>query len=184
MKQQNNPSVYFSKSWVLPVLLIALGFVARIVPHAPNATPLGAIALAAGLYMPRRWAVVLPLAAMFASDIIIGFYSVNIMVAVYGSFALMALVGVWARGRKSVPIVAGATLAGSTLFFLATNAAVWAFGTMYPHTISGLMLSYTMGLPFFRNMLVGDMFYVAVLVGGIELAYLWARRIAHVFQER
>lgn len=184
MKQQNNPSLHLSKSWVLPALLVVLGFVARLLPHVPNATPLGAVALAAGLYMPRRWAVALPLAALFAGDIVIGFYSVKIMAAVYASFALMAFAGVWARNRKSVATIGGATIAGSVLFFLVTNGAVWAFGTMYPHTAAGLMLSYTLGLPFLRNMLVGDLFYVALLVGGIELVHAWVRRSAYISQER
>ncbi|MDO8509723.1 MAG: hypothetical protein Q7S24_01115, partial [bacterium] len=54
--------------------------------------------------------------------------------------------------------------------FITTNAAVWAWSGMYAPTASGLWLSYYNALPFWRNMLVGDLFYTAVLVGGYELA--------------
>jgi len=47
---------------------------------------------------------------------------------------------------------------------------VWAFGTMYAHNFVGLIQSYTMAIPFFKNSLAGDLFYTAVLVGGYELA--------------
>ncbi|MEX2008177.1 MAG: DUF6580 family putative transport protein [Candidatus Spechtbacterales bacterium] len=160
-------------SFILVVGLLALGVMARFVPHAANFTPIGAIALFGGLYLPRRWAVVLPLAALFASDLIIGFYSFKMMAAVYASFALMAGIGLLVRRRKNFATVAAGTLAGSLAFFLITNAAVWAFGTMYPSTLGGLMASYTNALPFFRNSLAGDIFYVAVLVGGMEAVRAW-----------
>ena len=57
--------------------------------------------------------------------------------------------------------------------FVATNLAVWAFGTMYPLNIAGLAESYVAAIPFFRNTLLGDMFYVTVLVGGYEAVKYW-----------
>lgn len=66
-------------------------------------------------------------------------------------------------------MVIGGTTLGAIIFFLLTNAAVWAFGTMYPHTLSGLMESYTMAIPFFRNSLLGDIFFIGILVGGYEV---------------
>src|SRR3989338_480383 len=66
------------------------------------------------------------------------------------------------------PRVFGASLLGSILFFLITNWAVWAFGELYTKDLGGLLMSYTMGLPFFRNTLLGDLFYVAVFFGIAE----------------
>ena len=42
-------------------------------------------------------------------------------------------------------------------FFLLSNFAVWAFGTMYPHNWSGLIQCYTMAIPFFRNTFASDL---------------------------
>ncbi len=45
----------------------------------------------------------------------------------------------------------------STTFFLLSNFGVWLY--WYPNTISGLIACYTLALPFFRNTLLGDMFF-------------------------
>jgi len=73
-------------------------------------------------------------------------------------------------GRKHQIRVHLATLAGSMLFYLITNAAVWLFSPWYPAGIEGLMLSYTMALPFLKYTLLGDLFFVGVFVGVYELA--------------
>ena len=159
--------------------LVLLGFAARMLPHPANFAPIGAIAIFGGLYLPRRLAIVLPLVAMLASDFLIGFYSFPIMLSVYGSFALAAAIGLAVRDRKSFPTVISGTLAGSIVFFLITNAAVWAFGTMYTHDFTGLIQSYTMAIPFFRNSVLGDLFYTGALVGNMEWvsAYSTALRL-------
>ncbi len=161
----------FSKI-LIPLLLVILGIIARFLPHPANFAPIGAIALFGGLYLPKRWAIILPLLAMFISDIFIGFYAWQIMTSVYIGFVLMGLIGLVVRKNKKFHTVLGGTLLGSILFFLITNWAVWEFGTMYVHNFSGLIQSYIMALPFFRNSLLGDVFYVGVLVGGFELVQL------------
>jgi hypothetical protein len=155
---------------VLPLLLITLGFVSRLLPHPANFAPIGAIALFAGLYLPKRWAIILPMLAMFASDYFIGFYNWRIMLAVYGSFAIAGLIGLWVRKNKKFHTILGGTLLGSITFFTITNFAVWAFGTMYTHNFDGLTQCYTMAIPFFKNTLLGDIFYTTILVGSFELA--------------
>ena len=80
-----------NKKLLIPLLLIALGFIARLLPHPANFAPIGAIALFSGLYLPKRWAIILPLAIMLISDIFVGFYAWQIMLAVYLSFVLAGL---------------------------------------------------------------------------------------------
>jgi hypothetical protein len=75
-----------------------------------------------------------------------------------------------------LPKVLGVTLLASVQFYLITNFAVWAFGTMYPLSISGLFASYINALPFFRNTIFGDLSYVAGLFGLYELVGYWQRR--------
>jgi len=149
-------------------ILILLGFASRLLPHPANFAPIAAIALFSGMYLNHRWAVVAPLLAMFASDLFIGLYDFRIMAAVYISFALSWMIGLWVKKRKKFSTVLGGTLLGSIIFFLTTNAAVWAFAGMYLPSFEGLMQSYYMALPFFRNSLLGDLFYVGVMVGSVE----------------
>jgi len=165
-------------SFVFPALIIVGAALLRLVPHAPNFAPIGAMALFGGAYLPKRWALVLPLAAMFLSDIFIGFDGVDGRAAVYGSFLLIGLLGIWLGNHKSAANIIGASLAGSLLFFLITNFTVLYTESLYPRTWAGLLESYTMALPFFRYTVLGDVFYTAVFFGGFELAVRMVKKPA------
>lgn len=145
-------------------LLILFGIAVRLLPHAPNMTPITAIAFAGSLYLGRKWAILLPILALFLSDLLIGFYDWRILLSVYGSFALIGLLSfVAAQYRALLPL--GLSVIGASLtFFLITNGAVWVFSPWYEKTISGLLYSYELGLPFLRNMLIGDVLYTTSLV--------------------
>lgn len=154
----------------LPIyLLIILAIATRFMPHPGNFTAMGAIALFAGLYLPKKQATILPLIAMFISDIFIGFYRPSIMASVYVGFILMVLIGQYLKNKIGFWNVTSGALLGSTVFFLLTNGAVWLFGTMYAHDFSGLLQSYYMALPFWRNEILGNLFYTGILVGGYEM---------------
>ncbi len=154
------------------ILLITIGIAGRFLPHPANFAPIGALAIFGAIYLPKKWSLIVPLAAMLFSDIFIGFYSWPIMISVYGSFALMWLIGNKIKDNKKFHAILCGTVLGSILFFLITNWAVWAFGTMYTHNIAGLTQSYYLAVPFFRNSLLGDLFYVFILVGGMEMVLL------------
>ena len=156
------------KSFIAILLLLILGVVTRFLPHPANFTAIGAIALFGGLYLPKKWAILAPLAIMLTSDIFIGFYSIQIMTSVYLGFVIIGLIGLKVRKNKKFSTVLGGTLLGSILFFLLTNLAVWMFGTMYTHNLSGLMQSYYMAIPFFKNSLMANLIYTGILVGSYE----------------
>ena len=151
-----------------PTVIILFAVTLRLVPHPPNFAPIAAMALFGGAYLNRRYALVVPIAALLLSDLVIGFYSPLVMVSVYGSFVLTGLMGLWLKKRKSAGNVVLTAMGASILFFLVTNFAVWAAGS-YARDLSGLAQSYVMGLPFFRNTLLGDLFYTGVFFGGYEL---------------
>jgi len=156
-------------SLINPALIIGLAVAARLLPHPPNFAPIAAMALFGGAYLSPRYAILVPLLALFLGDLFIGFYSPVVMVSVYGSFALVGLIGMWLRKRKSPGNVVAAALGSSLLFFLITNFAVWAAGA-YARDPSGLVQSYVMGLPFLKNTLLGDLFYTVSFFGGYEVA--------------
>ncbi|MBI2987846.1 MAG: hypothetical protein HYY45_13865 [Deltaproteobacteria bacterium] len=153
-------------------LLIGMIFAAagmRLLPHPPNFESIGALALFAGAHFDdKRWAFVLPLAAMLLSDAVIGFHGQ--MPVVYGTFALVVWLGVHLRERRTALNVAGAGLAASILFFVVTNFGVWAFDGLYPRTLEGLVVCYIAAIPFFGYTLAGNLFYAALLFGGFALA--------------
>lgn len=153
---------------VLGMVLIIVAALSRLIPHPMNFAPVTAIALFGGFYFDKRFAPILPLAALFLSDLFLGFYSG--IVWVYGSFLLIVFLGMFGQNKKSFGVVAGSTFAGSLLFFLITNFGVWQSGILYPLTMNGLAACYAAALPFFRNALIGDIVYVTVMFGVFELA--------------
>ncbi len=155
------------------VILAAVGL--RLIPHMPNFTPIGAMALFGGANINRGYAILVPIAALFLSDLFIGLYSPLVMVSVYGSFMLTGLVGTWLRKRKSAKNVVLAAIFSSVLFFLITNFAVW-LGGWYPRNFAGLIECYTLALPFFRNTLFGNLFYTGLLFGGYEVLLRYAKK--------
>lgn len=149
----------------------------------PNVAPVAALAMFSSVYLPRRLALGLPLAAMLLADALIGWYTPGIMLAVYGSFLVSSVIGLWIRSHKRASTIIAGTLGGSIFFFLVTNAAVWLFGTLYPKTAAGLAEAYVAGLPFFRNTMLGDLAFTGLLFGTFELAVLFSRRRGEVPQE-
>jgi hypothetical protein len=150
------------------------------IAHLPNFAPIAAMALFGGVYLNKKYALIVPLTAMLLADVFIGFYSPWLMASVYGSFLLIGLMGLWLKNNKTFTNVIGASLLGSIAFFLITNFGMWAVQpimptAIYPQTWQGLIDSYIMGLPFFRNTILGDLFYAGAMFGLME-AVLWVTR--------
>ena len=145
-----------------------------------GASPLAAVALCAGVYLPRRLALVVPLGILFVSDVAInahygaGFFGVSMLVR----YALLALIvggGMVLRGQAWSRTV-GATLAGSVFFYVASNTFAWAGAVSYPQTAAGWWQALTVGVPgfppswvFFRNALVSDALYSMVFIACVRL---------------
>lgn len=154
---------------LIAVALLAFGVAMRLFPHLPNATPITAIAFAGSFYLGRRWVLALPVLALFLSDLVIGFYDWRIMASVYGSFALIGCWSYVSRRYGGILPVFLSVVGSSLSFFFITNGAVWLFSPWYEKSIAGLLYAYELGLPFLRNMALGDLIYSAVLFGVFEL---------------
>jgi hypothetical protein len=164
---------------MLPYFFILLGAVLRVVPHPANFAPIAGMAMFGGAYLNKKLAIALPLSAMIISDFFIGFDSWESRLAVYSCFIVSGLIGMYLRNNKNIATVVGGSLLGSLIFFLVTNF-VWLHPpTMYPHSLEGMMASYTNALPFFRNTILGDLFYTGVFFGAYELIRLTAAKFAH-----
>jgi hypothetical protein len=156
------------KLLIVALVFTAITIIARLLPHMPNVVPMAALALFAGVYLPKKWSIAVPMAAMLISDSIIGFYEWQVVVAVYLGFALTIMIGWQLKNRISPLATLSGALSGSVVFFLLTNAAVWAFSSLYPATGAGLMDSYLMALPFFKFSVVGDLAWTTVFFVGYQ----------------
>ena len=160
---------------VILAVLIVLGVAGRLLPHPPNFTPMAAIALFSGfIFMKRYMAILAVVVTMLLTDYFaFGFlspewFASKSMWVVYLSLLFPIVFKNFLQKKLGLLRITGAALASSTVFFLATNFAVWAFSPMYEKTWSGLVLCYTMAIPFFQNTLAGSAFYGAIMFGGYE----------------
>lgn len=151
------------KFWILTAMIFAAAFV-RLIPHPPNFAPVAAMALFGGAYFSKKWAAFLvPIAAMFFTDLILGFHET--MWAVYLSFALIVVIGMMMLKEKKIGNIFFASVISSVSFFIITNFGAWLSSGIYPKTTTGLVTCYTAAIPFFHQTLLSDLFFVGVLFG-------------------
>ncbi len=163
-------NLFNTRTLVLVGIILAAAFT-RLIPHWPNFTAIGAVALFGGAYFNKKYlSFTVPFIALFITDLILGFHST--MWAVYLSFALIVVIGFNLRSQRKPLNVGVSAVSASVLFFIITNFAVWLSSPMYPPTIAGLIESYVLAIPFFHYTLLGDLFYVGVIFGIYELAKL------------
>ncbi len=151
--------------------MILLAALSRLMPHPWNDTPIAAMALFGGAHFEKTSAAYfVAFAALFLSDLFLGFHST--MLFVYVGFGLTVFLGTALKHNRTLMAVPMSAVASSLLFYLITNFGSWLTDPMYTKTLSGLLQSYLAGLPFLRNGLLGDLFYSGLLFG----SFAWAQR--------
>lgn len=141
-----------------------------------NFAPLAAIALCSAAYFPNKYKFSVPLLTLFISDAIINFrygaplFDPQILVR-YAALALVGCIGLLLRNRVSLKTLLPASIFGSTMFYVITNAFSWLSDPGYAKDFAGLIQSLTVGLPqysatptwmFFRNSLVSDLVFTCL----------------------
>ena len=161
--------------------LIIAAAVSRLVPHPPNFTAVGAMAIFGGAYFTReRWLFLVPFLALWLSDLLLnnivyqgyvgGFtlFSTH-SIPVFIAFGLIVLLSHFSLRQVSSGRLLGTSLAASVLFFIVTNLGVWLTGTLYPLNSAGLAACFTAAIPFFANTILGDMFFTGILFSAVWL---------------
>ena len=168
MKQKilTSPNV---RDLALFALLLAIGVVGRLASPTWNFTPLVAVAVVGGFYFRHLLAaLLLPVSVLAVSDLWLPSHdSLPVMLSVHVMLIVPLLLGRWARRADGWHRVASWGLCGfvpATAFYLVTNFVVWAFKSGYEPTLAGLATCYAAGLPFYRAMLAGDLFYLGLFV--------------------
>lgn len=161
------------------ILLAAISrFLPIAVPSMANFSPVGAMALFGGAYFAKKqWAFIVPIMALWLSNLVLNnvFYtkyyptfSFGFELAVFVSFALVIAIGIVLLKKVNIVNLLTANILGTVGFFLISNFFVWAGGNMYPQTIEGLGMCFTMGLPFLKNTLLSNLLFSAVMFGTFE----------------
>jgi hypothetical protein len=151
---------------MLALSLIVIGILLRFAPHAPNFTPVAAIALFGGAYLNKKQSMLVPLCLMVISDLFLGLH--NTVFFTWGSFALIAVLGFAINKKPGALRIGAMSLLSSSLFYVITNFGVWLLG-WYPHTIKGLIDCFILALPFWRDFTVATVIYSTAFFGAYEL---------------
>src|SRR5579863_212357 len=127
-------------------LLLLVAILSRLLPHGGwmNFTAVTGALLYFGAR--RGWREMLaPLAALMATDYLLTVYSYHYPFNWEGYvptwawyLAVMALGQILLKTKTTFWRVAAGALLGPTSFWIISDYAVWAGGTMYPHTWAGL----------------------------------------------
>lgn len=146
---------------VLFGLILAM---ARIIPHPLNFTPILASAIMAPLLLKDRlFGVAIPIFGMFVADIVLGFHPYQLVI--YLTIATIGLVSTMQVNYIKLGLLA---VGSSVWFFLTTNFAVWLVWDYYPKSIEGLIMCYTMAIPFFTNTLFSTIIFTGILTIAIK----------------
>ncbi len=160
---------FFNAKLLTVAGIILVAAVSRFLPHPPNVTPLMAMAIFGGaMISDKKIAFILPLAAMFLSDIFLGFHAG--MPGVYLGFILSVLIGRIFLAKPNALKVFSGSLAASVIFFVLSNLSLWMFGSWYEASFAGLITCFDMAIPFFRYEAVGTLAFSAVFFGAYALA--------------
>jgi hypothetical protein len=146
-------------------IFIALA-ASRFIPHPPNFTSL----LALSFYIPALLGVrYLPslVLSFVITDLIIGFHEVTLFT--WGSVILIGL-GSNFLAKTILNRVFGSLL-GASLFFIITNFGVWTLGS-YTYTLEGLLLCYTLAIPFFAYSLISTFVFSGIIEGIYKFNFL------------
>jgi hypothetical protein len=155
--------------------------------------PLSAVALCAGIFLPRRWSLVVPLGILLISDWII---DLHFGVAFFGGAMLVRYVLLAAIGgggmyvrlqpgwQRPLPVLLSAAFC-ATLFYVVSIVFTWAGSPDYAQSLAGLGQALTVGLPgyppsyyFYRNALVSDLLYSIVFIACMGTSRHGTKRLA------
>jgi len=161
-------SKMISNQKLLVVGMIIFAALTRLIPHAPNFTSVGAMALFAGaMWGLSATTFIVPLAALVLTDLVLGMHST--IFYVYGAFLLISLIGALSLKKRTGARLVGVTLFSSLVFFFITNFGVWMADSLYAHNLAGLTECLVMGLPFLKNQILGDVTFSVLMFSAYEL---------------
>lgn len=138
----------------------------RFIPHPPNFTSLLALSFYVPVLLGIRYLPVL-LISFIITDLFIGLHQVTLFT--WGSVILIGL-GSKFFAKTILNRIFGSLL-GASLFFIITNFGVWTLGS-YTYTFEGLLLCYTLAIPFFAHSFISTFIFSGIIEGVNKINFL------------
>ncbi|MEF8879330.1 MAG: DUF6580 family putative transport protein [Candidatus Thermoplasmatota archaeon] len=150
------PSIYITLNGVTqPMFMMDLFFVVAV------------ISIISGLILGGYYTFIVPISVMTITDVIIG--NNFVMLFTWSGFIILGLIGYILKNKNSfslnkTPTILGSSIAGVLLYDIWTNFGCW-LGGMYPQNLNGLILCYTMALPFtFWHLLSTSILMASIII--------------------
>ena len=154
-----------SKISFFPILFILFLSFSRLIPHSPNFTPIIAAAIFSGYFFKNfYYSSLIIISSVFLSDLFLGFH--NLTIFIYVSMMISVLIGHTVKHFKFIEIFYSGLVA-SICFFLITNFGAWIMLEVYEKNLNGLLSSYIMAIPFFKNTVISTLVYLI----GIKIVF-------------
>jgi hypothetical protein len=149
----------------------------RLIPHPANLTPLTNLCYFAGTKFSKLFSVVYTLLLLIISDILLAYFNGYPIFSALSVFTYLGWLGIILLGvkiakaknfsmRNSFVFV----FASEIVFWVWTNFGYWLVTSLYPKTLSGLLVCYLTALPFLRNAFIGDCIWFCVIFIGFSFA--------------
>jgi predicted Fe-S protein YdhL (DUF1289 family) len=168
-----------TKKEIFSIGLILILTLSRILPHAPNFTPVIAVAIMSGyLFSNIKHCFLIVLFSMLVTDFFLGFY--NNMIFVYGSLFLITFIFYKISKKISLKNLFIYSFVGSVIFFIVSNFGVWALGSIamngipYEKSLGGLIECYFYAIPFFGNTFISTIIFSYSAFGA---SYIFDKKI-------
>lgn len=143
----------------------------------PNFSAVGAVAIFGACYFRGNFRFIVPLSVLWLSDLILNNviysrYYAHFQIAgdpwVYSGFVLAGIIAYFLMKKSSWPKLLMTSIVTGVIFYLVSNFGVWMSASVYSKDLGGLLQCYAAGIPFFRNTILGNVFYSFVLFGIYE----------------
>jgi|GEM_PF-572756 len=160
--------------WVIRFTFLVSIVLGRWLPHPPNWTPVGGVAITGSKSLGTLQTLMVILTGIWLSDLWIN----NIMYPshqfiwltngwAYLSLAYTGMVLISRYVSTRVPSAIMSWFLRSTLaslvFYVISNFGVWMASDLYPSTIGGLLACYAMAIPFLASAWMADMCFSGIL---------------------
>jgi hypothetical protein len=173
-----------TSSLIIAILLIIAAALSRVLMYPDNFSPIIGMAVFSGaIIKDRRFALALPLCAMFLSDVLFEIFSIAPGFWGWGQlvgYVILALITIIAFSMKKINVlsVAGYSIGSSLLFFFLSNSAFFVFDNpiynTYAQNFTGYINCLAGGVPFLRTGIVADLVYSGVLFSAYYLVEKYA----------
>tara|TARA_B100002052_G_C15804697_1_gene562927 strand:- start:707 stop:1207 length:501 start_codon:yes stop_codon:yes gene_type:complete len=140
----------------------------RFIPHPPNFTTLITLSFYVPAFLGIKF-IPIVLLSFALTDIYFGMHATTLFT--WGSVFFIGFISKYLFSNIFKRIIGA--FCGACIFYLISNFGVWAVSGYYEINLNGLILSYSLALPFFYNSIASTMIFSLIIEGSFKLSKIY-----------